>query len=217
MSAVPVRPPPSPSVRIDLAAFTLLAVGLLVAVSCSAPIRRMRPALAREAAATGNLLGPGGAWIAQRIDRRPRGGRVRPDRRLVRARRLAVPAEQLVDLVGRGLLGWLVLVPCAAVLADWIGPAILGGPLTGSGGALGRGWPTGWRSNWPHCRGRLRVGACVGIGLVLALDRLVLGHRSRTSATPAAGVRLVACDGLPMRATRRAGGAPSPRSLAAGV
>ena len=36
------------------------------------------------------------------------------------------------------LLGWLILLPCAAIAADWLGPDWLGGPLPGSGGAIGR-------------------------------------------------------------------------------
>ena len=38
---------------------------------------------------------------------------------------------------GLRLSGWLMLLPCAAITADYLGPEWLSGPVVGSGGALG--------------------------------------------------------------------------------
>src|ERR1700683_3265396 len=68
MLTVPVRPPTPPSARIDFAAFTLLAVGMLVALSVfSADLPDASGAWPADEAASGNLLGPVGAWVAQEL------------------------------------------------------------------------------------------------------------------------------------------------------
>jgi S-DNA-T family DNA segregation ATPase FtsK/SpoIIIE len=162
MTPVPVRPPAPPNVRIDLAAFTLLAAGLLVALS-----------LFSADAPAGNFLGPGGAWIAQElIDALGAAVNV-----LLAAWFVLVVLLFLRNswwIWSARLLGWLVLIPCASVLADQIGPTALGGPLTGSGGALGA-----WLAHWlaeelaPLPRTLVLSGA-LAFGVVLALDRVVL-------------------------------------------
>jgi S-DNA-T family DNA segregation ATPase FtsK/SpoIIIE len=160
---VPVRPPVPPSARIDFAAFALLAVGLLVAL-CVFSLD----------AAKGNLLGPGGDYV----------GRELTDALGVAVYVLLGAWFVLVVLLflrnswwiwTARLLGWIVLVPCAAVLADRIGPATLGGPLTGSGGTLGA-WLVHWLNEQfaPLPRG-LMIGVAVAFGLALALDRILLG------------------------------------------
>jgi S-DNA-T family DNA segregation ATPase FtsK/SpoIIIE len=72
------------------------------------------------------------------------------------------------------LLGLLVLLPCAAVLADQVGPALLAGPLTGSGGTLGA-WLRAWLdAQFPPAA---RVGLLAGTaaaGVVLAGDTILL-------------------------------------------
>jgi S-DNA-T family DNA segregation ATPase FtsK/SpoIIIE len=67
----------------------------------------------------------------------------------------------------RRLVGWLLLIPCAAVVADAVGPELLGGPLTGSGGALGA-----WLSAW--LEDAFEPWAAVGLVAVATLLALVL-------------------------------------------
>jgi S-DNA-T family DNA segregation ATPase FtsK/SpoIIIE len=72
------------------------------------------------------------------------------------------------------LAGWLLLIPCVAVTAHWIGPRFLGGPLSGSGGSLGA-----WLAAWLELRlfpvGRLLLlGGGILLGLVLAADFAVV-------------------------------------------
>src|SRR5205823_3729503 len=87
------------------------------------------------------------------------------------------------------LLGWLLLVPCAAVLADWLGPTVCGGPLTGSGGTLGA-----WLAHWlaeqmpPLPRGVL-LAISIVLGLLLAVDQLVFGAARAVGRLKRAAVR----------------------------
>jgi S-DNA-T family DNA segregation ATPase FtsK/SpoIIIE len=193
MSPVPVRPPTPPNVRIDLAAFALLAAGLLVAVS-------LFSADGTTDASTGNLLGPGGAWIARELtDALGVAVYVMLGAWFVLVVLLFLRNSWLIW--STRLLGWMILVPCAAVLAHRIGPDVLGGPLAGSGGTLGA-----WLDNWlaaefaPGLRIAILI-AAAAVGLVLALDRLLLaairgaGH---VAATFGRGLRRVA-----RRLTRR--------------
>jgi S-DNA-T family DNA segregation ATPase FtsK/SpoIIIE len=73
----------------------------------------------------------------------------------------------------RRLLGWVVLLPCAAVVADMIGHEWLPGPIAGSGGTVGA---------WLHelldveltTAGQVALlGGAVIIGLLLAVDFVV--------------------------------------------
>jgi S-DNA-T family DNA segregation ATPase FtsK/SpoIIIE len=165
---VPVRPPVSPSARIDLAAFTLLAAGLLVA-TC---VFGTDPAGGRTDEAA-NLLGPGGAWMAAQLT----------DTLGVSVYVLLVAWFVLVILLflrnswwvwARRLVGWVVLLPCAALLADQIGPALLGGPLTGSGGTLGA-WLAHWLTEQLTPLPRfIALGAAIAVGLGLTMDRLIV-------------------------------------------
>jgi hypothetical protein len=202
---LPVRPPTPPSVRLDLTAFALLAVGLLVAVCLfSADPPDASGAWPDDLTATANLLGPGGAWVS---------------RSLLESLGVSVYVMLaawfvLVVLLflrntwltwTRRLLGWVLLVPCAAVIADWIGPGVLGGPLTGSGGTLGA-WLAHWLTEqlapWP--RG-IAVGTAVAVGLALALDRLIFAIVRGTGWTGHAfglGIRRLA-HAVARRASRR--------------
>src|SRR4051812_35070659 len=64
---VPVRPPTAPSVRLDLTAFALLAVGLLVALSVFSADPPDPSGAWRDDAATANLLGPAGQLVARQL------------------------------------------------------------------------------------------------------------------------------------------------------
>src|SRR5437588_4299987 len=141
--------PPASHWRLDLAALVLLLAGLLVALSvfsydpADPPAPAVYPARLRPA----NLLGPAGARLADA---------------LVGALGLAVYVLLaswfvLVVLLAlrRGLLrwslrlvGWLLLVPVAATLADRLAFAsgrdfFGGGPPAGPGGSIGA-----WLSLW---------------------------------------------------------------------
>ena len=174
MATVPVRPPTTPSARIDFAAFTLLAVGLLVALSVfSADLPDASGAWPADDAATGNLLGPPGAWVARElIDALGVAVYVLTGAWFVLVVLLFLRNTWMMWL--RRLAGWLILLPSAAVIADWIGPATMGGPLTGSGGSLGAWLAQLLAEQMDAAPRMLVVGACVVVGLCLALDRLML-------------------------------------------
>jgi S-DNA-T family DNA segregation ATPase FtsK/SpoIIIE len=144
--------------RLDLAALGLLATGVFVALC-----------VLGQDATGGHLLGPVGAWLAQS---------------LAEALGLAVYlllASWFVFVVmlfqRRSLLtwslrlaGWLLLLPCTAVLADWPGSFPASRPLTGGGGSIGA-WLSGWLEASFIPAGRyLVVGSCLLLGLVLAMD-----------------------------------------------
>src|SRR5262249_31362547 len=120
-----------------------------------------------------NLLGTPGAWLAQNL----------LDTFGVAVYVLLAAWFVLVLLLflRRGVLtwtlrflGWVLLVPCAALMADRAGPSSLGGPLWGSGGALGA-WLAGWLDGYFFPPGRVAVlGGCVLVGVVLTADFLLL-------------------------------------------
>jgi S-DNA-T family DNA segregation ATPase FtsK/SpoIIIE len=65
-------------------------------------------------------------------------------------------------------------LPCTAVAADWLGPEFLDGPLCGSGGALGA-WLDDWlQASFHPAGGVLIFASCLLLGLVLALDILLV-------------------------------------------
>jgi S-DNA-T family DNA segregation ATPase FtsK/SpoIIIE len=83
------------------------------------------------------------------------------------------------------LAGWIILLPCAAVIADMIGPDLLGGPITGPGGSLGT-WMSRRLAAELHPVGRwLALGSATLLGLVLALD-VVLVFITRRTVRPVA-------------------------------
>ncbi|MBM4071460.1 MAG: DNA translocase FtsK [Planctomycetes bacterium] len=116
--------------RMDLLPWGLLLAGLLVAVA----VFSHEPAAGGAAAS--NLLGPPGAWLAGclfeslgcAVHALLAGWFVLVIMLLLPGRRLRWSAR---------LAGWIMLLPASAVLADWIGPDYLGGPVTGSGGSVG--------------------------------------------------------------------------------
>src|SRR5262249_55639854 len=123
LRAVPERREP----RVHGTAWLLLMGGLVVALCVLSD---------EPAGGAPNLLGPPGSWLARELA-------------LALGSAVYVLLASwfvlvLMLLVRRGwlrwagrLLGWLILLPCAAVAADWLGPDWLTGPLPGSGGALG--------------------------------------------------------------------------------
>ena len=72
------------------------------------------------------------------------------------------------------LAGWLLLLPCAAVTADYLGPNSLSGPVVGSGGSLG-GWLNAWLETQFNPAGRVTIyTSAVLLGLVLTADFVLL-------------------------------------------
>jgi S-DNA-T family DNA segregation ATPase FtsK/SpoIIIE len=157
--------------RLDVAAGILLLLGLLVAVSvfsydpAEEPSTRVYPPHAPST----NLLGPVGGWLAQSLHET-----------------LGVAVYVLLTswfvlvvllLLRRSLLtwslrlaGWVLLLPCVAVLADAIGPDRLGGPLTGSGGSLGA-WLAQWlKANFLPAGQVAIVSGCLLLSLALTVD-----------------------------------------------
>src|SRR5713101_6472085 len=130
--------------RADLAACGLLFAGLLVGLSifsfdpADPPGNTVHPPNSIAA----NLLGPGGAWLARTL-----------------LESLGVAVYVLLAswfvlvvllLLRRGLLtwslraaGWLLLIPCAAVSADYLDRDLSTGAVSGNGGTLGA-WLHGW-------------------------------------------------------------------------
>src|SRR5262249_20186972 len=82
-----------------------------------------------------NLLGPPGAWLAGELfDALGIAVYVLLAGWLVLV--LMRLASQRFRLWLVRASGWLILLPCAALAADWLGPDLLTGPIIGSGGAL---------------------------------------------------------------------------------
>jgi S-DNA-T family DNA segregation ATPase FtsK/SpoIIIE len=153
------------SLRIDLAAFALLAAGLLVSVSvfsydpADPPGATVYPANAPVA----NLLGLPGAWLARRLIETLGVG--------VYVFLTAWFVFVVMLFLRRGwttwclrLAGWLLLIPCAAVLAETWNLESIKGP-GGSGGLVG-----GWLSDWlPEVLDPMGLAAVYASALVLGL------------------------------------------------
>jgi S-DNA-T family DNA segregation ATPase FtsK/SpoIIIE len=120
-----------------------------------------------------NLLGPVGAWLAHT---------------LLETLGLAVYVLlvswfvlALLLLVRRRLwswslrtLGWFLLVPSAAVSADYLPPSESAGLLGGNGGTLGA-WLHGWLEATFYPSGCLAIlGGCLFLAVILAMDFVLL-------------------------------------------
>jgi DNA segregation ATPase FtsK/SpoIIIE, S-DNA-T family len=160
--------------RLDLAACLLLGADLLAALAVLSfdPADLPGPVYPQNPTPR-NVLGSAGAWL---------GGA------LVEA--LGLAAHVLLAtwfvlvvllLLRRGrlasalrLAGWVLLVPCATVLADrWAMPGP-GAPLSGSGGSIGA-WLGAWLESSFRPAGQVLVlGSCVVLSLALAIDFVLL-------------------------------------------
>ncbi len=153
--------------RIDWIAWSLL-LGGLVAAAC---------VLGHETGRAGepsNLLGPSGAWLAQELAD-ALGSAVYVLLAGWFALVVVLLARHRLGRWWRRLAGWILLLPCAALAAEWIGPNLLGGPLTASGGALGA-WLAAWLDQTITPLGQaLLFSTVLFLGLLLALPMLVRG------------------------------------------
>jgi S-DNA-T family DNA segregation ATPase FtsK/SpoIIIE len=156
--------------RLDLAACLLLVIGLFVA----ACILGHDPAPLRSRGAGAHLLGPVGEAVGKLLTE-ALGVAVY----LLLANWFVVVVMLFLRRAWLAwsvrLAGWLLLLPCAAVLAELVGPDLLGGPVSGPGGSLGA-WLARWLATELHPLGRaLVLGSATLLGLVLALDFVLAG------------------------------------------
>jgi S-DNA-T family DNA segregation ATPase FtsK/SpoIIIE len=151
--------------QLDLAACVLLAAGLFVALS----LFGYDAGAIRSSRTSAHFLGPLGDAIGKSLT---------DALGLAAHLFLAIWFVVVVMLFLRHgwltwslrLAGWLLLLPCAAIIAEMIGPELLGGPITGPGGSLGA-WLARWLAAELHPLGRAIVlGSLTLLGLVLALD-----------------------------------------------
>src|SRR5437764_6884193 len=115
--------------HLDLIAWGLLLAGLFVALAVlghDPPSAAVYPPLPEPS----NLLGPPGAWLAQELYE-ALGCAVHVLLASWFVLVLLLFVRKGVATWARRLAGWLLLIPCAALAADAVGPEVLGGPLAG--------------------------------------------------------------------------------------
>jgi len=168
----------------DFLGWGLLLTGLVLAVA----VFSHHPAVAYPPQSeSSNLLGPPGAWLAQQLYET-----------LGSAVQVLLASWFVLVLLLLGsnrlgwtvrLFGWLLLLPCAAVAADFVGSDLLGGPLSGSGGNLGAFLSDWLPEQFGVIGGVLVFCGALALGLVLALDFALLAtwrvskHTVSASAT----------------------------------
>jgi S-DNA-T family DNA segregation ATPase FtsK/SpoIIIE len=160
--------------RIDLGALVLLVTGLLVSLCVftdepAAHSDGLHPSLVIPRQ---NLLGPGGAWLARELN----------ETLGLAVYVLLVSWFVLVVLLflRRGILawtmrfaGWLLLLPCVAVVADEFGPHLFSGPVTGSGGTLGA-WLNWWlQDTFPNHLRYLVIAAACALALAMTMNFVI--------------------------------------------
>jgi DNA segregation ATPase FtsK/SpoIIIE, S-DNA-T family len=169
------RADPEPKTqRFDATAFLLLAIGLALAAAVfTADAADLGGEWAAVRSSSHNLLGPAGAWIARSL--------VESLGETVYVF-LTAWIVLSVDLFLRPnwwpwlrrVVGWSILVPAAAVVADRLGPNWLGKPVLGAGGTVGA-WLAGWLSTELVPWGRVAVlSAAFVLSGVLAAERLLI-------------------------------------------
>jgi DNA segregation ATPase FtsK/SpoIIIE, S-DNA-T family len=160
----PKREPPRQSTRIDGVAWILLIAGMLVAL-CILSYEPDSPAQ--------NLLGKPGVWLAGELF-----AALGLGVHVLLASWFVLVVSLLLRnswrLWARRLFGWLVLVPCAAIGADWIGPALLQGGATGPGGAVGALLGDRLRAELGPIGATLAFSVVTAAATLLALDFLLV-------------------------------------------
>lgn len=157
--------------KLDLTALGLLLAGMLLALCLlsydagDAPGTMIFP----HHPQTRNILGPVGAWLAETLQETLGAAAFVLLAAWFVLVLLLFSRRSLLTWLLR-LVGWVLLIPCAAVAADYFGPEHLGGPLSGSGGTVGA-WLAGWLEARFVPTGRLLVfGSVLCLGLVLTID-----------------------------------------------
>lgn len=157
-----------PSSRLDVAAFVLLIFGMFVATA----ILSHTPAGSEDQPAT-NLLGSPGASLAEGLFESLG---VAVYVLLASWFVLVVTLFLRHDMLrwSARLLGWLLLLPCSAIVADQLGAMLNSPSLAGSGGTLGAGLVHAMSEDMPPY---LRVAVfltALSSGIYLAMDRAVV-------------------------------------------
>jgi S-DNA-T family DNA segregation ATPase FtsK/SpoIIIE len=151
---------------VDGVGWVLLFCGLVVALCV---LSHEPPADGTAAPAAGNLLGAPGAVLAEELFA-ALGSAVH-----VLLMAWLVPVVLLLirkswlRWSGR-LAGWMILLPCAALGADWIGPDWLPGPIYGSGGTVGACLHELLTEALPGLPGVLVFASALFLGILLAAD-----------------------------------------------
>jgi S-DNA-T family DNA segregation ATPase FtsK/SpoIIIE len=184
--------------RRDLLACILLLAGLLAALAVfshdpgDAPGARIFPTHAEPA----NLLGACGAWVAQELyETFGIAVYVFLMSWLILVVTLFLRRRPISWLLR--LCGWLLLVPCVAVAADFIGLERLGGPVAGSGGVLGSWLSACLLGNFNLAVAAGIWGSCSLLGLALTVDFLFAWALKAAWATVRALCRVLAHLRLP--------------------
>ena len=163
----PRREPPRENTRIDGIAWIFLVVGLVVALCvCS------YEADARLASAQ-NLLGYPGAWLAGELF-----ATLGVGVHVLLASWFVLVISLLLRsswrLWGRRLIGWLALVPCAAIGAEWIGPTLMPSSITGPGGTVGALLGDRLQTELGPIGAMLAFSVVTGLATLLALDFILV-------------------------------------------
>ena len=150
--------------RLDLSACVLLVCGLLVGLCL----------LSHDAGHEHkNIFGSAGTWLAQSLyESLGLAVYFLLASWIVLAVRLFVRRNLLTWSLR--LAGWLLLLPCSAVAADYLGWRLPNAPSTGAGGSIGA-WLADWLQTNFQAAGRVTIfGGCTLLGLMLALDFVML-------------------------------------------
>jgi S-DNA-T family DNA segregation ATPase FtsK/SpoIIIE len=162
------KPPGRP---LDWAAFGFLLAGMLVGASILSDerIAARSVTIYPVHGSSGNLLGEPGAWLAESLYATLGVGvYTLLASWFILVILLFLRKSRLTWLLR--LLGWLLLLPCVAVIADHFGHEKIPGPISGPGGTLGA-WLSAWLDSHFLFTGRIVILAgCSALGLVLTLD-----------------------------------------------
>ncbi|HEV3445768.1 MAG TPA: DNA translocase FtsK 4TM domain-containing protein [Gemmataceae bacterium] len=161
--------------RLDFAAYGLLVAGLVVALSVFSydPADPPGGAVYPPHETAKNILGSGGAWLARTLH----------ETLGIAVHILLASWFVLVVLLflrqslvrwSLRLLGWLLLIPCAAVAADYFSAYLPPGPLAGGGGSLGAWLRSRLEASFQPLGAASVFGASVFLGLVLTADFLLV-------------------------------------------
>jgi len=150
----------------DFLALAVFVAGLLAALSvCTYDVAHLQQ---YPPTASGNLLGPPGDWFANRLANSIGNGvYVLLAAWFVLVLLLALPEKRVWS---RRLLGWIMLVPCAALLAEWFGTSRLQGPTIGDGGAIGVWLALLLQEHFTPIDRGLIVAGCTALAVYLAID-----------------------------------------------
>jgi S-DNA-T family DNA segregation ATPase FtsK/SpoIIIE len=150
----------------DWASYAFLITGLLLALCVFSyePVGASR---------VSNFFGTPGAWCAETLNETLGVG--------IYALLAGWLALVLLLFLRRGMLtwslrlaGWLVLIPFACVVADYLGPEVLGGPVSGSGGSLGAWLTDRLQTHFAPIHRWTMLGAVFLLGLFLAADFILI-------------------------------------------